>query len=321
MDTSRIALVIDSCTDVPPADVERYGMYVVPLQVNYERESFLDKVTITPQQVYDRFSEEIPTTSTPTPAIAREVLQRVVDDGYEQAVIVTISSGLSATCELMRSITVGMPELDCCIVDTKNIGMGAGLVALAVARRLADGATLDDLRRDSERIVESTKVFFCVDTLEYLHKGGRIGNVTYAVGSLLDMRPVITCNEKGVYCTVAKAKGRRQSLKKAMRCAEEAAARYPRCTMAVVNGDAAAEAAEVKHELEQRVQRGRLARQISPCSWCISALASSASRSGETPSVASPAGGEGQEARGRRRERSSCARAMWSTNSPGRDRG
>ncbi len=143
MDTSRIALVIDSCTDVPPADVERYGMYVVPLQVNYERESFLDKVTITPQQVYDRFSEEIPTTSTPTPAIAREVLQRVVDDGYEQAVIVTISSGLSATCELMRSITVGMPELDCCIVDTKNIGMGAGLVALAVARRLADGATLD----------------------------------------------------------------------------------------------------------------------------------------------------------------------------------
>ena len=214
MDTSRIALVIDSCTDVPPADVERYGMYVVPLQVNYERESFLDKVTITPQQVYDRFSEEIPTTSTPTPAIAREVLQRVVDDGYEQAVIVTISSGLSATCELMRSITVGMPELDCCIVDTKNIGMGAGVVALAVAR---------------------------------------IGNVTYAVGSLLDMRPVITCNEKGVYCTVAKAKGRRQSLKKAMRCAEEAAARYPRCTMAVVNGDAAAEAAEVKHELEQRV--------------------------------------------------------------------
>ena len=56
-----------------------------------------------------------------------------------------------------------------------------------------------------------------------------------------------------MYCTVAKAKGRRQSLKKAMRCAEEAAARYPRCTMAVVNGDAAAEAAEVKRELEQRV--------------------------------------------------------------------
>ena len=256
MDTNRIALVIDSCTDVPPADIERFGMYVVPLQVNYRDESFLDKVTITPQEVYDRFSEEIPTTSTPTPAIAREVLQRVADDGYEQAVVVTISSGLSATYELMRSIAVGLPQLDCHIVDTKNIGMGAGLVALAVARRLAAGATLDELRRDSDRIVDSTKVFFCVDTLEYLHAGGRIGNVTYAVGSLLDMRPVISCNEKGVYYTVAKAKGRRQSLKKAIRCAEEVAARYPRCTMAVVNGDAAEEAVEVKRELEESVRNG-----------------------------------------------------------------
>ena len=97
-------------------------------------------------------------------------------------------------------------------------------------------------------------MFFCVDTLEYLHAGGRIGNVTYAVGSLLDMRPVISCNEKGVYYTVAKAKGRRQSLKKAIRCAEEVAARYPRCTMAVVNGDAAEEAVEVKRELEESVR-------------------------------------------------------------------
>lgn len=253
MEDNRIALIVDSCNDVPPQDVERYGMYVVPLQVNYANETFLDKVTITPQQVYDRFAEEVPTTSTPTPAIAREVMERVVADGYTQAVIVTISSGLSATYELMRSITVGMPELDCCIVDTKNIGMGAGLVALAIARKLADGATLEDIRRDSERIVENTKVYFCVDTLEYLHKGGRIGNVTYAVGSLLDMRPVITCNEQGVYTTVAKAKGRRQSLKKAMAVAEKFAAKFPHCTMAVVNGDAAEEAAEVRAELGKKV--------------------------------------------------------------------
>lgn len=253
MNASRIALIVDSCCDVPPEDVERYGMYVVPLQVNYANESFLDKVTITPQEVYDRFAEEVPTTSTPTPAVAREVLERVAADGYGQAAIVTISSGLSATCDLMRSLSAGMADLECCLVDTKNIGMGAGLVALAVARMLADGASLDDVRREADRIVASTKVFFCVDTLEYLHKGGRIGNVTYAVGSLLDMRPVITCNEEGVYVTVSKAKGRRQSLKKAMACAEKFAAQFPRRTMAVVNGDAAAEAAEVRADLEERI--------------------------------------------------------------------
>lgn len=253
MEPNRIALVVDSCTDVPPEDVERYGMYVVPLQVNYEHETYLDKVTITPQQVYDRFAEEVPTTSTPTPAVAREVLERVAADGYGQAVVVTISSGLSATYDLMRSVASGVAGLECAIVDTKNIGMGAGLVALAVARMLASGASLDDVRRESPRLVEDTKVFFCVDTLEYLHKGGRIGNVTYAVGSLLDMRPVITCNEQGVYTTVTKAKGRRQSLKKAMAVAEKFAAGFARCTMAVVNGDAVEEAAAVRAELGERV--------------------------------------------------------------------
>ena len=77
--------------------------------------------------------------------------------------------------------------------------------------------------------------------------------MTYAVGSMLDMRPVITCNEQGVYVTVSKAKGRRQSLKKAMACAEKFASRFPRCTMAVVNGDAAKEAAAVRAELGERV--------------------------------------------------------------------
>lgn len=253
MDSNRIALIVDSCTDVPPADIERYGMYVVPLQVNYAHESFLDKVTITPQQVYDRFSEEVPSTSTPTPAVAREVLDRVVADGYREAVIVTISSGLSATYDLMRSEAAGTADLSCEVVDTKNIGMGAGLVALAIARMVGDGASLDDVRRAAAGIVENTKVFFCVDTLEYLHKGGRIGNVTYAVGSVLDMRPVISCNEQGVYYTVAKARGRRQSLKKAMAVAEKFAARFSSCTMAVVNGDAAAEAAEVREELQARI--------------------------------------------------------------------
>lgn len=266
MGTKRIALVVDSCTDVPPEEIERYGMYVVPLQVNYAHESFLDKVTITPQQVYDRFTEEIPTTSTPTPAVAREVLERVVDDGYDQAVIVSISSGLSATYDLMRSISSAIPELECHLVDTKNIGIGAGLVVLAIARLLADGASLDEVRAVSEGIVADTKVYFCVDTLEYLHKGGRIGNVTYAVGSLLDMRPVISCNDQGVYYTVAKAKGRRQSLKKAMAVAEQFAARFPRCTMAVVNGDAAEEAAAVREELSHKIDhaQGWYEGQISP---------------------------------------------------------
>lgn len=253
MNSSRIALVIDSCTDVSPQDIEKYGMYVVPLQVNYSHETYLDKVTITPQEVYDRFSEEIPTTSTPTPAVVKEVFDRVVADGYTQAVVVTISSGLSATYELLRSVAVGIPNFEFAMVDSKSIGMGAGLVALAVARKLEEGVTLAEIEKEGTDIAERSRVFFCVDTLEYLHKGGRIGSVSYAVGNLLDMRPVISCNDEGTYCTVAKAKGRKQSLKKTMKCVEDFAAGYERCTIAVVNGDAVQEAKDVLCELQKSI--------------------------------------------------------------------
>lgn len=253
MRKNKVAFVVDSCCDVPPEDVERYGMYVVPLQVNYSDASYLDKVDITPQEVYDRLDEEVPKTSTPTPAIVREVLDRVVADGYTQAVVVTISSGLSSTYNLLHSVADEIEGLEVTMVDTRNIGMGAGLVALALARMLRGGATLRELREAAPRIVESTKVFFCVDTLDYLHKGGRIGKVTYAVGSLINIHPVISCNDEGVYYTVAKAKGRKQSLKKAMKCAQEFAEKFPRCIMAVVNGDAEAEAAEIERELRSRI--------------------------------------------------------------------
>lgn len=257
MEKNKVAIVIDSCTDVSPSDIERFGMYVVPLQVNYEDASYLDKVTITPQEVYDRLSEEVPRTSTPTPAMVSEVFDRVVADGFDQAVVVTISSGLSSTYDLLRSVSSGVPGLRSIMVDTKNIGLGAGLVVLAIARMVERGATLAEIEAAAPGIVANTRVFFCVDTLEYLRRGGRIGKVTYAVGSLLDMRPIISCNAEGVYYTVAKAKGRRASLKRTMECAEKFAAQFPSCVMAVANGDAAEEAAWVRELLGGRVANAR----------------------------------------------------------------
>ncbi len=245
MKNTEIALIIDSCTDVPEDLIESYGMYVVPLTVNYRDGSYLDKVTITPQQVYDRFAEEIPTTSIPSPASAKEVFERVVADGFSKAVVVTISSGLSATYELLCSTAGEYPELDTVVVDTKNIGMGAGLSAIRAAKLIEEGVPFEEMAGRMADVVENTKVYFCVDTLEYLHKGGRIGLVTFAVGSLLDMRPVISCNEEGVYYTVSKARGRKQSLRKALSVAEKFAAGFSECAIAVVNGDAVDEAEEV----------------------------------------------------------------------------
>ncbi len=266
MKNSKTALIVDSCTDVPQDLVESYGMYVVPLIVNYRDGSYLDKLTITPQEVYDRFAEEIPTTSTPSPAAVRNVFDQVVADGYRQAVVVTISSGLSATYELLCSVAQETPELACVVVDTKSIGMGAGLSAIRAAQLIEQDVPFSEMADRMAEVVENTKVFFCVDTLEYLRKGGRIGLVTFAVGSLLDMRPVISCNENGVYYTVSKARGRKQSLKKALSLAEEFASGFSESVIAVVNGDAAGEAEELLAEMKAEVANHTAAYdgQISP---------------------------------------------------------
>lgn len=257
MSSNQIALIVDSCCDVPEEQIQAYGMYVIPVQVNYKNESYLDKVTISPREVYDRLEEEVPHTSTPTPAMVSEVLEQVMADGYTQAVVVTISSGLSSTYDLMRSVASGIAQLKTVIVDSKNIGLGAGLVALAIADRVEQGATLDDIEQIYPEIVAHTKVYFCVDTLEYLKKGGRIGKVAYAAGSLLNIRPVISCNEDGVYYTVAKAKGRKASLKRAMRCALDFAARFESCVMGVADGDAVEEARMVRAALGEQITHAR----------------------------------------------------------------
>lgn len=248
---SKPALIIDSCTDVPQEDIDRYGMYVIPMIINYKDGSYLDKLEISSQEVYDRLAEEIPSTSTPSPGSVHEVFKQVIADGYTRAVVVTISSGLSATYGLAVSIAREYEQLTTLVVDTLNIGLGAGLSAVKAAQYIEEGVPFSQLEELVKQSVQNTKVFFCVDTLEYLYQGGRIGNVTHALGSLLDMRPVISCNEKGIYYTVSKARGRKQSVKKALQEAQKYAAGFSKYTLMVANGDAEEEAEVLLTELKQ----------------------------------------------------------------------
>lgn len=246
----RIALITDSCADVPPAIAAEYGICVIPLSINYSDRTYRDGVDIAPEEVYARFAEEVPKTSLPAPAEVAEAFDAAVAAGCTHALAVTIASGLSGTHDLIRSVAAGYAGLTSEVVDTKSIGLGAGLSVIAAAECIAQGLTFEETLAKVASVVESTSVFFCVDTLEYLYKGGRIGKVTYSVGSAFDIRPVITCErEAGSYVTAAKAHGRKASLKKAkslaLKALEEAGAASgsgKRYRFGVVHGDAEEEA-------------------------------------------------------------------------------
>lgn len=249
----NIAFITDSGSDVPQELVEKYEINVLPLSIIYPNdEVYLDKVTISEEEVYQRLEREIPKTSLPKPEYIVNVFDDLVDQGYEKVVVVTISSGLSGTFNSTKLVAEDYPNLDVLLVDTLNIGIGSGMTMVRILELLEDGYSFDDLKGEVDKIVDETTVFFTIPTLKYLEAGGRIGKVASLVGNLMNLNPVISCNDEGVYYTVAKARGRARSI---ARLKKEllALAKGHKVNLAVGYGRKSVreEALKLKDELEQ----------------------------------------------------------------------
>lgn len=251
MNKEKIALLVDSGTDVPAEIMSQYGMYMLPLQIIYKDRTYTDKVDITAEEIYQRLPQEIPSTSLPDGETINKIFDRIKADGYEQVLAVTISSGLSGTYNVVRLMGEQRNDLDIFVLDTKNIGIGAGLQAIRAAELLNEGITWQELKEQLLQEVVRNKVFFNVATLEYLQKGGRIGLVASILGNALKLNPIISCNDEGIYYTVAKSRGRKKSLDKTVELVKQYIGNHKQFGLAVAQGDALAEAKEMKTRLEQ----------------------------------------------------------------------
>ncbi len=251
MNKEKIALLVDSGTDVPAEIMSQYGMYMLPLQIIYKDRTYTDKVDITAEEIYQRLPQEIPSTSLPDGETINKIFDRIKADGYEQVLAVTISSGSSGTYNVVRLMGEQRNDLDIFVLDTKNIGIGAGLQAIRAAELLNEGVTWQELKEQLLQEVVRNKVFFNVATLEYLQKGGRIGLVASILGNALKLNPIISCNDEGIYYTVAKSRGRKKSLDKTVELVKQYIGNHKQFRLAVAQGDALAEAKEMKTRLEQ----------------------------------------------------------------------
>ena len=259
MAQDKIAILVDSCSDVPKAYRDKYHMYVVPLTIIYKDAEYRDGVDIQPEEVFARFAEEIPSTSLPSPKLVADVFKQIKADGYDKVLAVIISSGLSGTYEMVRGFGPSPEGLETYYVDTKNIGIGSGFSAIRAGELIEQGLPFAEVCRQVEDAARNTRLFFCVSTLEYLVKGGRIGLVSGMVGTILDLKPVISCNEDGIYYTVGKARGRKKSLKLALEKTVEFAAGAKDYNIAVMHGAAKAEADELLAALRTELPEPRYA--------------------------------------------------------------
>ena len=253
MNQQKVAILVDSGTDVPPEFVKAHNIFVAPLKIIYHDSEYEDRLDITPQQIYDRLQQEIPKTSLPSSERVISLFEEIHQQGYKTVLIITISSGLSGTYNMLRLLAQDYGKLTFHMVDTKNIGIGAGQQAILAAEMLAQGKQVHEIVSALQISIVESRTYFFLDTLEYLAKGGRIGKVSAILGSLLKLRPLISCNADGIYETVAKVRGNVQALSKAISMAITEAGRHVRFAIAVAHGSALEEANRVMEELKRRL--------------------------------------------------------------------
>lgn len=213
MNEQRIAILTDTGTNTPADFMAAHDIRAVALRINFsDGTSYRSGEDISAQELVARLSHEVPSTSLPSPEQIREALEQAHADGYERAVFVTVSAGLSATNQTVHMVAEQMEGFPVLVINTRSIGPAAGLVVMAAAQMVEEGVPFEHLERRLDELSRQTRVFFSTKTLTYLRKGGRISEAVYRLGSFLDIKPVITCDKAG-YCAVAnKARGWQRSL-------------------------------------------------------------------------------------------------------------
>ena len=195
--SERIALITDSTCDIPLEWREKYQIAVIPLTIVWGSEQYLDGVELKAEDFYTRLLVDPvhPTTSQPASGAFALALQDAAQQGAEQAIIFTISSGMSGTIGAARQAAEESP-IPVQIVDSKSNSMGLGwqVIAAACAREQEGG--MAEMLQSAEQARKSMAYYISLDTLDYINQGGRIGDAAKLLGSVLRIKPLIYVNHE-----------------------------------------------------------------------------------------------------------------------------
>lgn len=209
---SRIALVTDSTCDLPAELIEKYDIHVVPLNVIFGDKNYRDGVTIESNQFFEMLKTEPihPRTSQPAPGDFAVIYERLKDE-YEHIISIHLSSQLSGTCQsalMARDLFAGA---DITIIDSMSASIGLGWVVLLAARAIAAGKSKQEVITIAQQAAAEQHILLTVESLEWLHKNGRIGKASALLGGLLSVRPVLHI-EAGIVAPYGKQRGKMEKV-------------------------------------------------------------------------------------------------------------
>jgi DegV family protein with EDD domain len=244
---TRFAVVTDSTSNLAPELAEEYGIPVIPLNVHWGNESYLDGITLDPQTFYRWLRErrDFPKTSQPSAGAFMDFFKLEAERAETDTILgIFISEHLSGTLasawQARAVLAEERPDLRIEIVDSRSVSMGLGLQVLEAQRAAQAGKTVEEAMADVQRCYETMQVIFAVDSLEWLHRGGRIGGAARLLGSALNLKPVLTVTEGRVEA-LEKVRSRGKSVRRIVDIAKERLQGRRPAEMAIIHAEAADE--------------------------------------------------------------------------------
>jgi len=231
-----VRVVTDSACDLSETLVEAMRIEVVPLSIRFGDEELVDREELSPEDFWDRLrsSTALPETSAPSAGKFEERFRGLIDRGATGIICINLSSRLSATMQAAQvAANAVRDQCPIVVIDSRTVSMGLGALCLTAARRAADGAKLEEIVEDVLSRRDRTRLFGALDTLEYLKKGGRIGNARALLGSMLSIKPIVEVREGAV-----EEAGKVRTRSKALHLLAEKAKAQPIDSLAVLHGQA-----------------------------------------------------------------------------------
>lgn len=212
-----VKIVTDSTADIPADLVRELDIEVVPLKVHFGNETYADGVDIGSATFYQMLGQagELPTTSQPSPVDFVEIYKKIKANSKEPVHIISvhISSALSGTVQsALLAQSMLEEQIDITVIDSKKASYAIGVIVVELAKAIKEGKTKEECVQLANYLIKNTKIYFLVDTLLYLQKGGRIGKASALFGSLLNIKPILSLDDHGEVYAVDKVRGNKKAL-------------------------------------------------------------------------------------------------------------
>jgi len=248
----KVAIVCDSTANIPQALVDELDLTIAPLVLIWDNQILQEGVDIPPGEFYSKLanSKSMPSTSQVTPETYKKIFKNLLADGKE-VLVLTISSGLSGTMDSAIQAKAEFPGKPIELVDSLSTSMALGFPALLAARAAKKGASLKECKQIAEKACTGTGVFFVVDTLDFLHRGGRIGGAAALVGNAFNLKPILTVNA-GKIDSAAKVRTQKKAVEKMMDMVADRLAAAKSCRLSVLHANAPTQSDEIMSALIQR---------------------------------------------------------------------